>query len=49
MLSVQSIVSVSYLNKGVIIARACPHFENGDKNEVNGSQTRKGVQIISRY
>ena len=49
MLAVQSIVSVSYLNKGVVIARACPHFENGDKNEVNGSQTRKGVQIISRY
>ncbi len=49
MLSVQSIVSVSYLNKGVVIARACPHFENGDKNEINGSQIRKVVQIISGY
>ncbi|MFT5095999.1 MAG: hypothetical protein ACI9JO_000005 [Psychrobacter okhotskensis] len=29
--------------------RACPYFKNGDKNEVNCSQTRKIVQIISRY
>jgi len=49
MLAVQSIVRVSYLNKSVIIARACPHFENGSKDEINGSQTKKGVQIISRY
>ena len=31
------------------IARACPHFKNGDKNEINRSQTRKIAQIISRY
>ncbi|PLT22571.1 hypothetical protein CXF62_04225 [Psychrobacter sp. MES7-P7E] len=29
--------------------RACPHFKNGDKNEINCRQTRKIVQIISRY
>ncbi|HCT73576.1 MAG TPA: hypothetical protein DF294_06195 [Psychrobacter sp.] len=29
--------------------RACLHFENGDKNEINGSQTRKIAQIISGY
>ncbi|MFT7324210.1 MAG: hypothetical protein ACI8R1_002362, partial [Psychrobacter glaciei] len=29
--------------------RACPHFKNEDKSEVNGSQTRKIAQIISIY
>ena len=29
--------------------RACPHFENGDKNEINRSQIRKIAQIISGY
>ena len=29
--------------------RACPHFKNGNKNEINCSQTRKIAQIISRY
>ena len=29
--------------------RACPHFKNGDKNEINCRQTRKIAQIISRY
>ena len=31
------------------VTRACPHFKNGDKNEINCSQTRKIAQIISRY
>ena len=31
------------------LTRACPHFKNGDKNEINRSQTRKIAQIISRY
>ena len=31
------------------IPRACPHFKNEDKSEVNCSQTRKIAQIISRY
>ena len=31
------------------LARACPHFKNGDKNEINCRQTRKIAQIISRY
>ena len=30
-------------------SRACPHFKNGDKNEINCRQTRKIAQIISRY
>ena len=29
--------------------RACPHFENGDKNEINCSQTKKIAQVISGY
>ncbi len=31
------------------VTRACPHYKNGDKNEINCSQTRKIAQIISRY
>jgi len=27
--------------------RAYPHFENGDKNEINHSQMRKIAQILS--
>ena len=34
---------------GFFIARACPHLKNGDKNEINCSQTRKVAQIISGY
>ncbi|HCT73442.1 MAG TPA: hypothetical protein DF294_05515 [Psychrobacter sp.] len=33
----------------LILIRACPHFKNGDKNEINCRQTRKVAQIISRY
>jgi len=29
--------------------RVCPHFKNGDKNEINCRQTRKVAQKISRY
>ena len=32
-----------------LVIRVCPHFKNGDKNEINCSQTRKIVQLISRY
>ncbi|PKG34487.1 hypothetical protein CXF65_13125 [Psychrobacter sp. Sarcosine-3u-12] len=37
----------AFLN--IVILRACPHFKNGDKNEINCSQTRKIAQIISGY
>jgi len=30
-------------------ARECPHFKNGDKNEINRRQTKKIAQVISRY
>ena len=33
----------------VKISRACPHFRNGDKNEINCSQTRKIAPLISGY
>ena len=33
----------------IAATRACPQSENGDKNKINGSQTRKIVQIISIY
>jgi len=29
--------------------RACSHFKNDDKNEINDSQIRKIAQIISGY
>ncbi|MGO1490580.1 MAG: hypothetical protein ACTIKO_06645, partial [Psychrobacter sp.] len=35
-------------NNGAV-PRACPHFKNGNKNEINGGQARKIAQIISRY
>jgi len=31
------------------LSRACPHFKNGDKNEINCRQTRKIAPLISRY
>ena len=31
------------------LPRACPHFENGDKSQINCSQTRKIAQVISGY
>ena len=32
-----------------ILTRACPHFKNGDKNEINCRQTRRIAQLISGY
>ena len=33
----------------LMLFRACPHFENGDKNAINCRQTRKMVQVILQY
>ena len=32
-----------------LMSRACLHFKNGDKNEINCSQTRKIAPLISGY
>jgi len=37
------------LNNHWYFTRACIHFKNGDKNEINCCQTRKTAQIISGY
>lgn len=40
-----------YANKRFLLflIRACSHFKNGHKNEINCRQSRKLVQIISGY
>ena len=42
------LIGIFYARCG-IYAKACPHLKNGDKNEINCSQTRKIAQIISGY
>ena len=43
------VIGCKHPSKRCLSTRACPHFKNGDKNEINYSQTRKIAQIISRY
>ena len=36
-----------------VFTRVCPHFKNGDKNEINFRQTRKNsvdnIEILTNY